>query len=129
MKLLLRSKNWQKIVNSEEKKPEPPNKSSSSNPNTLTSSLKEISTTFNEKDKNNHKFIKLLADLHKKNVKAITLFICNIDLDFLNKIYVDNTTKTIWDHLQNQFGKKGFMLQYTLFIHFMTSKFSAFNTS
>lgn len=100
---------------------------SSSNFSTSASLLKETSTTSIKKDKNNPKFIKLLADWHKKNVKAIALFVCNIDSDLLDEIHVDDIAKAIWNYFQNQFGKKGFTLQYTLFIHLMTFKLSAFN--
>lgn len=62
MKLLLKSKDWCKIVNGEEKKQNSPLKSSSSNPSTLTSLSKETSATLVEKSKNNPKCIKLLAD-------------------------------------------------------------------
>lgn len=71
---------------------------SSYNPSTLVSSLKEISTTLAEKDEEDPKFIELLADWHKKNAKAIALFVCNIDFNFLDEIYVDNIAKAIWNH-------------------------------
>ena len=128
MKSLLRSKDWWKIVNGEEKEPEPPTKSSSSDPSTSASSSKETSTISAEKDEEDPKFIKSLADWHKKNAEAIALFVCNIDPDLLDEIHVDDTAKAIWDHLRNQFGERGFTLQHTLFIHLMTSKLSAFNT-
>lgn len=57
--------------------------------------LKEISTTLAEKDENNLKFIKLLASSYIKNTKTIILFVCNINLNFLDKIYVTNTIKVI----------------------------------
>lgn len=128
MKLLLRSKDWWKIINGKEKKPELPNKLSNFNPSTLASLLKETNTTSVKKSKDNSKFIKSLTNWYKKNAKVIALFICNINPNFLDKIHVDNTAKAIWDHLQNQFGKRGFTLQHILFIHLMISKLSAFNT-
>ena len=127
MKSLLRSKDWWKIVNGEEKEPEPPTKSSSSDPSILASSSKETGITSDEKDEDDPKFVKSLADWHKKNAEAIALFVCNIDPDLLDEIHVDDTAKAIWDHLRNQFGERGFTLRHTLFIHLMTSKLSDFN--
>ena len=92
---MLRSKDWWKIVNGKEKEPEPPTKSSSSNPSTSAFLSEETSITSAEKDKDNPKFIKLLVDWHKKNAEAIALFMCNIDPDLLDKIHVDNTAKAI----------------------------------
>lgn len=128
MKLLLRLKDWQKIVNGEKKEPKPLTKLSSYNPSTLASLSKKTSTISAEKNENNFKFIKLLANWYKKNTEAIALFICNIDQDFLDKTHIYNTVKAIQDHLQNQFGKRGFTLQYILFIHLMTSRLSTFNS-
>lgn len=101
MKLLLKSKNWWKIVNSKKKEPKPPTKLSSSDLSTLASSLKEISATLAEKNKDNLKFVKSLADWYKKSAKTITLFVCNIDSDLLDEIHVDNIAKAIWDHFSN----------------------------
>lgn len=95
MKLLLRSKNWWKIVNDKKKELESPTKSTSSDLSTLASFLKKIGTISDEKKKNDCKFVKLLADWHKKNTKAITLFVCNINFNLLDKIHVDDTTKVI----------------------------------
>ncbi len=126
--LLLKSKDWLKIVNGEEKKSKLPPKPNSSDPSTLASSSKEKVATSAEKNKSNLKFIKSLADWQKKNAEAIVLFVYNINSDFLDKIHVDNTAKAIWDHFQNQFCKRSFTLRPILFIHPMTSKLSDFNT-
>lgn len=99
MKSLLKSKNWWKIVNNEEKESEPLTKSNSYNSDILAFSSKKISATSAEKDEDNLKFIKLLADWHKKNTKAINLFVCNINPDFLDEIYIDDITKAIWNYL------------------------------
>lgn len=77
----------------EEKKPEPPTKLSSFDPSILASSSKETSTTLAEKNENNFKFIKLLANWHKTNTETIALFMGNIDSDLLDKILVNNTVK------------------------------------
>lgn len=95
MKLLLRSKNWWKIVNNEEKESEPLTKSGSSDSSILASSSKKTGITLDKKDENNPKFVKLLTHWHKKNAVAIALFICNINSDFLDDIHVDNTAKAI----------------------------------
>lgn len=74
---------------------------SSYDPSTLASLSKKTSTISAEKNENNFKFIKLLANWYKKNTEAIALFIYNIDQDFLDKTHIYNTVKAIWDHLQN----------------------------
>lgn len=51
-----------------------------------------------KKSKDNPKFIKLLANWYKKIAEVITLFVYNINLNFLDKIHVNNTIKIIQDH-------------------------------
>lgn len=124
---LFRSKHWWNNVNSEKKELEPPTKLNSSNSSILVSFLKETSTISDEKDKNDPKFVELLANWQKKNAKAIAMFVYNIDRKLLDEIHFNNIAKTIWDHLWNQFGKWSFTLRHTLFIHLMSSKLSNFN--
>ena len=71
MKSLLRSKDWWKTVNGEEKEPEALTKSSSSNPSTSASSLKETCTAAAEKDEDDPTFVKSLAGWHTKSYRSV----------------------------------------------------------
>lgn len=62
IKLLLRLKDWWQIVNSEDKKKEPPIKSSSSDLSTVAFSSKGTNTISAEKDEDYPQFVKSLGD-------------------------------------------------------------------